>query len=43
MITCDHAVNELKGLYTLDMEKSYTMANDGFDPGAADFANYLSE
>jgi hypothetical protein len=43
LITCDHAVNELKGLYIKDSERSYTMANDGFDPGAADFASYLSE
>ena len=43
LISCDHASNELSLLYTTPVEEPYILSNDGFDPGAADFANQLAE
>jgi predicted N-formylglutamate amidohydrolase len=43
LITCDHASRDLKGMQVTDQERPLTLANDAFDPGAADFANYISE
>jgi predicted N-formylglutamate amidohydrolase len=43
LITCDHASRDLKMLQVTDQERPLTLANDAFDPGAADFTNYVSE
>ena len=43
MLTCDHASRELKGIKPLDNENGRVRTSEGFDPGAAEFVNALSE
>ena len=43
LVTCDHATNDLKGFKPQPHEDTLIRSNDGFDPGAADLANYISE
>lgn len=40
---CDHASNDLKGFKVNGEEEGLVRSNDGWDPGAADLANYISE
>ena len=43
LVTCDHATNDLKGFKPEPYEDALIRSNDGFDPGAADLTNYISE
>ena len=43
LITCDHASRDLKGFRASVDEEHQIRSNDGFDPGAAELADYISE
>ena len=43
LITCDHASNDIKGFRASVDEDHLVRSNDGFDPGAAELADYISE
>lgn len=43
LVTCDHASNDIKGFKPEPNEDYLIRSNDGYDPGAADLANFISE